>query len=93
MSLLRLPQLVRFAKIIISFLGSRSDMSVVLCRSHSADGYRPLADQRKGVARAPCRLASDNGVIQPWANQKDAEHDVAKEVRGAHTVRVCEDGA
>jgi hypothetical protein len=66
-------------------------MSVVLCRSHSADAYRPLVGSKKRCWAHT--VQAGNGVIQPWANRKDAEHDVAKEVRGriqfvfARTVR------
>jgi len=32
-------------------------------------------------------------VIVPWANRKDVEHDVPKEVERADAVRVCAVGA
>ena len=55
-------------------------MSVVLCRSCSMDGYRPLAGSKKRCWERT--IQAGNRVIKPWANRKDAEHDVAKEVRG-----------
>jgi hypothetical protein len=67
-------------KIATSFLFSRFDMrKLSFCRSLCADGYRRIGGIKEKVLGA--HRAGANRVILPWANRKDVEYDVAKEVR------------
>src|SRR6267154_4371806 len=76
---------------IASFLYSRSDMDVVLVQITLRGRVSPVGGIKEKVLGA--HRAGANKVVLPWANRKDVEHDVAKEVRAriqfvfARTVR------
>jgi ATP-dependent Lon protease len=82
---------------ITSFLCSRSNMSVVFLQITLRGRVSPVGGIKEKVLGA--HRAGASRVILPWANRKDVEHDVAKEVRAriqfvfARTVREALDAA
>ena len=84
-------------RMVTSSLCSRSDMGVALLQITLRGRVSPVGGIKEKVLGA--HRAGANRVILPWANRKDVEHDVAKEVRAriqfvfARTVREVLDAA